>query len=238
MTRWDPRAVIAAKRDGGTLAPEEIERFVLTYARGELGDGPAAAFLMASLLRGLDEGETLAMTHAMIASGDTVAFGGLGRHTVDKHSTGGVADGVTLVFAPIAAALGLGVAKLSGRGLGHTGGTLDKLESIPGLRTDLSPAEMEAQVREWVRRGRAVAGARPGRRSALRLARRDRHGAVHPADRGERDVQEARGRHGADPARREGRVRRVHAHARGCPDAGAACLALARGAERPAARRA
>ena len=148
MTRWDPRAVIAAKRDGGTLAPEEIERFVLTYARGELGDGPAAAFLMAALLRGLDAGETLAMTRAMIASGDTVAFGDLGRHTVDKHSTGGVADGVTLVFAPLAAALGLAVAKLSGRGLGHTGGTLDKLEAIPGLRTDLPPAAIAEQVRE------------------------------------------------------------------------------------------
>jgi pyrimidine-nucleoside phosphorylase len=159
MTRWDPRAVIAAKRDGGTLAPEEIERFVLTYTRGELGDGPAAAFLMAALLRGLDAEETLAMTRAMIASGVTVAFGDVGRPTVDKHSTGGVADGVTLVFAPVAAALGLAVAKLSGRGLGHTGGTLDKLEAIPGLRTDLSPEAIAAQVREV---GCAVAAQSPG----------------------------------------------------------------------------
>ena len=147
MTRWDPRTVIAAKRDGGTLAPEEIERFVLAYARGELGDGPAAAFLMAALLNGLDDAETLAMTEAMIASGETVAFGDLGRPSVDKHSTGGVADGVTLVFAPLTAALGLAVAKLSGRGLGHTGGTLDKLESIPGFRTGLSPVEIADQVR-------------------------------------------------------------------------------------------
>ena len=104
---------------------------------------------MASLLRGLDDDETLALTRAMIESGDTVSFGDLGRPAVDKHSTGGVADGVTLVFAPIAAALGIAVAKLSGRGLGHTGGTLDKLESIPGLRTDLSPDEIAGQVRRW-----------------------------------------------------------------------------------------
>ncbi|TMK89874.1 MAG: thymidine phosphorylase [Actinobacteria bacterium] len=139
---------MAAKRERQTLPPDEVERFVLAYAAGEIGDGPAAAFLMASLLNGLDAGETLAMTRAMIASGDTVRFGDVGRPTVDKHSTGGVADGVTLVFAPLAAALGLAVAKLSGRGLGHTGGTLDKLESIPGLRTDLEPDRIERQVQE------------------------------------------------------------------------------------------
>ena len=148
MTTWDPRRTIAAKRERQTLPPDEVERFVLAYAAGEIGDGPAAAFLMASLLNGLDAGETLAMTRAMIASGDTVRFGDVGRPTVDKHSTGGVADGVTLVFAPLAAALGLAVAKLSGRGLGHTGGTLDKLESIPGLRTDLEPERIERQVQE------------------------------------------------------------------------------------------
>jgi pyrimidine-nucleoside phosphorylase len=148
MTYWDPRAVIAAKRDGRSVSPLEVERFVLGYARGEIGDGPAAAFLMAALLNGFDAQETLAMTTAMIASGDTVSFPGLERRTVDKHSTGGVGDGVTLVFAPLVAALGLGVAKLSGRGLGHTGGTLDKLEAIPGLRTDLEPDEIGRQVAE------------------------------------------------------------------------------------------
>jgi pyrimidine-nucleoside phosphorylase len=150
--------VIAAKRDGYRLAPEEIERFVLAFARGEVGDGPASAFLMASLLNGLDADETLGMTRAMVASGDTVSFAGLGRPTVDKHSTGGVADGVTLVFAPLAAALGLAVAKLSGRGLGHTGGTLDKLEAIPGFRTDLAPADIERQVADV---GCAVAAQSP-----------------------------------------------------------------------------
>ena len=131
---------------------------MLSYAVGEVGDGAAAAFLMASLLNGLDAEETLALTRAMIASGDTVALGDLGRPSVDKHSTGGVADGVTLVFAPVAAALGLAVAKLSGRGLAHTGGTLDKLESIPGLRTDLSADELVRQVAEI---GCAVAAQSP-----------------------------------------------------------------------------
>jgi pyrimidine-nucleoside phosphorylase len=158
VSAWDPRAAIAAKRDGRSLPQDEVERLVLAYASGEVDDGPMAAFMMAVLLNGLDEGETLAMTRAMIDSGDSVSFGDLGRPAVDKHSTGGVADGVTLVFAPLAAALGLAVAKLSGRGLGHTGGTLDKLEAIPGLSTDLEPARIARQVREI---GCAVAAQTP-----------------------------------------------------------------------------
>jgi pyrimidine-nucleoside phosphorylase len=158
VSAWDPRVTIGAKRDGRTLPQDEVERLVLAYGAGEVDDAPVAAFLMAALLNGLDEGETLAMTRAMIASGDTVSFGDLGRPAVDKHSTGGVADGVTLVFAPLVAALGLAVAKLSGRGLGHTGGTLDKLEAIPGLRTDLEPDRIARQVREM---GCAVAAQSP-----------------------------------------------------------------------------
>ena len=146
MTLDDPRSVVAHKRDGKTLAAADIQAFVEAYTAGGVSDALAASFLMASLLRGLDDEETLALTRAMIDSGDTVSFGDLGRPSVDKHSTGGVADGVTLAFAPIAAALGMAVAKLSGRGLGHTGGTLDKLESIPGLRTDLSAEEIGRQV--------------------------------------------------------------------------------------------
>ena len=148
MTVSDPRRIVAAKRDGQTLSAADVETFVEGYSRGELSDALAAAFLMACLLRGLDADETLALTRAMVDSGDTVSFGGLASPTVDKHSTGGVADGVTLIFAPLAAALGLAVAKLSGRGLGHTGGTLDKLESIPGFRTDLTTEEIERQVAE------------------------------------------------------------------------------------------
>ena len=154
----DPRDVVAAKRDGRPLPPDELETFVLGYARGEVPDYLAAAFLMAAFIRGLDAEETQALTRAMIRSGRTLPLDGVPGPKVDKHSTGGVADGVTLVFAPLAAALGLRVAKLSGRGLGHTGGTLDKLESIPGLRTDLGPEELERQVAEV---GCAVAAQSP-----------------------------------------------------------------------------
>jgi pyrimidine-nucleoside phosphorylase len=146
VTTTDPRTIVAAKRDGRALAPAEVRAFVEGYARGDIGDPLAAAFLMACYLRGLDEDETLELTRSMVDSGDTVDLSGLRDPSVDKHSTGGVADGVTLVFAPLGAALGLAVAKLSGRGLGHTGGTLDKLESIPGLRTGLEPDELRAQV--------------------------------------------------------------------------------------------
>ena len=144
----DPRTIVAAKRDGHTLGADEVEGFIEGFSSGDISDAVGAAFLMACLLRGMDDEETHALTRALIASGDTVRFEGLDRPTVDKHSTGGVADGVTLVFAPLAASLGMAVAKLSGRGLGHTGGTLDKLESIPGLRTDLSPEQMRRQVAE------------------------------------------------------------------------------------------
>lgn len=147
MKLGDPRSVVAAKRDGKTLASDDVEAFIGGFVEGEISDALASAFLMACLLQGLDEQETLALTRAMVASGDTLQFAGRrDRPTVDKHSTGGVADGVTLAFAPIAAAMGLRVVKLSGRGLAHTGGTLDKLESIPGLRTDLSRDQIERQV--------------------------------------------------------------------------------------------
>jgi pyrimidine-nucleoside phosphorylase len=144
----DPRRVVAAKRDGERIDSEDLEAFIREFVAGDISDALAASFLMASLLNGLDDEETMALTSAMIASGRTISFKDLDRPTVDKHSTGGVADGVTLVFVPLAAALGLAVAKLSGRGLGHTGGTLDKLESIPGLRTDLTHDEIERQVDE------------------------------------------------------------------------------------------
>jgi pyrimidine-nucleoside phosphorylase len=144
----DPRDVVARKRDGHRLGDEEIRGLVTGYARGDVPDYLAAAFLMAAFIRGLDTGETLALTRAMVDSGKTLALSSVSRPKVDKHSTGGVADTVTLVFAPLAASLGLAVAKLSGRGLGHTGGTLDKLESIPGLHTNLSSEDLERQVEE------------------------------------------------------------------------------------------
>src|SRR6266508_2587786 len=158
MSVGDRRDVVALKRDGKAVPEVELRAFVLAYGRGEVGDDLAAAFLMAAYIRGLSAGETLALTRAMVDSGGTMTLEGISRPTVDKHSTGGVADGVTLVFAPVAAAMGLAVAKLSGRGLGHTGGTLDKLESIPGLRTDLTPEDMRRQVEDV---GCAVAAQSP-----------------------------------------------------------------------------
>ncbi len=154
----DPRDVVAAKRDGRELDPEDLRAFVLGYARGEIPDYQAAAFLMAAYVRGLSLAETAELTAAMVDSGTTLPFDRVSRPKVDKHSTGGVSDGVSLVFAPLAAALGLAVVKLSGRGLGHTGGTLDKLESIPGFRTSLSPEELERQVQDV---GCAIAGQTP-----------------------------------------------------------------------------
>lgn len=158
MSGFDPRAVVEAKRDGRVLAETDLRAFVLGFARGEVPDYLAAAFLMAAFLRGLDDGETSTLLRAMVDSGETLPLPTVERPKVDKHSTGGVADTVTLVFAPLAASLGLAVAKLSGRGLGHTGGTLDKLEAIPGMRTDLSPEAFERQVAEI---GCAVAAQSP-----------------------------------------------------------------------------
>jgi pyrimidine-nucleoside phosphorylase len=148
MSVLDPREVIALKRDGGSIPADELALFVQRYSRGEIPDYQAAALVMAAFIRGLDPDETVALTRGMIESGSRLPLDGVSRPKVDKHSTGGVADGVTLVLAPLAASVGLAVGKLSGRGLGHTGGTLDKLESIPGLRTDLEPVEFERQVED------------------------------------------------------------------------------------------
>ena len=157
MSVDDPRATVARKRDGAVLEAGEIRSFVEGYGRGDVAPELAAAFLMAVYLRGMSASETTALTGAYVDSGTTVPLASVDRSIVDKHSTGGVGDGVTLIFAPLAAALGLAVAKVSGRGLGHTGGTIDKLESIPGMRTDLSLDEVERQVEEI---GCAIVGQR------------------------------------------------------------------------------
>ncbi|MDR7544959.1 MAG: thymidine phosphorylase [Armatimonadota bacterium] len=138
--------LIARKRDGGRLAAEEIEALVGGFARDEIPDYQMAAFLMAVCCRGLDPTETAALVMAMVRSGEVVDLGPLGQRAVDKHSSGGVGDKVSLVLVPLVASAGVPVPKLSGRGLGHTGGTLDKLESIPGFRTGLSVSEFVAQV--------------------------------------------------------------------------------------------
>jgi pyrimidine-nucleoside phosphorylase len=144
-----PAELIQRKRDGHELAGEEITELVLGYARGAIPDYQLAAFCMAVYFRGLTPRETYALTEALIASGETVDLGAaLGRRVVDKHSTGGVGDKTSLAVAPIVAACGVPFGKMSGRGLGHTGGTLDKLEAIPGFRVELTIDEFVAQVRE------------------------------------------------------------------------------------------
>jgi pyrimidine-nucleoside phosphorylase len=139
--------IIKTKRDGGELSKQQITQFIREYVAGTVPDYQASALLMALFLRGLNSRETADLTQAMVDSGDVVDLSSLPGLTVDKHSTGGVGDKTTLVLGPLLAAAGLTVAKMSGRGLGHTGGTLDKLEAIPGLSTQLSAGEMVAQVR-------------------------------------------------------------------------------------------
>ena len=138
--------IIAKKRDGGVLSEEEIRFLISGYTKGEIPDYQMSAWAMAVLFRGMTAEETAILTDAMMASGDTVDLSAFGDLSVDKHSTGGVGDKTTLIVAPIVACLGGKVAKMSGRGLGHTGGTVDKLESVPGFRTTLSPEEFRAQV--------------------------------------------------------------------------------------------
>jgi pyrimidine-nucleoside phosphorylase len=154
-----PAELIERKRDGGHLTPEEIDELVLGHASGEIPDYQLAAFCMAVYFRGLSAEETLALTNAFVRSGSTLDLRSeLGRRVVDKHSTGGVGDKTSLVVGPLVAACGVPFGKMSGRGLGHTGGTLDKLESISGFRVELSNEEFVEQVREI---GLAIIGQSP-----------------------------------------------------------------------------
>ncbi|MEI6308109.1 MAG: thymidine phosphorylase [bacterium] len=139
--------LILKKRNGQVLLPEEIACLVNGFTSGEIPDYQMASFLMAVYFQGMEETETQALTRSMIDSGRILDLSSLPGPTADKHSTGGVGDKVSLVVVPLAAACGLYLAKMSGRGLGHTGGTIDKLESIPGFRTDLNVEQLLAQVR-------------------------------------------------------------------------------------------
>jgi len=148
--------LIEQKRDGGEHDPAELAELVLAYARDEVPDYQMAAWCMAVYFRGLSAAETHALTDAMVRSGETLDLAAaLGRKVVDKHSTGGVGDKTSIAVGPIVAACGVPFGKMSGRGLGHTGGTLDKLESIPGYRVELTTDELVAQVREV---GMAIVG--------------------------------------------------------------------------------
>jgi thymidine phosphorylase len=149
--RWEPFAavdVIIAKRDGGELDDARIDWVVDAYTRGAVAEEQMSALLMAILLNGMTRPEIARWTAAMIASGERLDFSTLGRATTDKHSTGGVGDKITLPLAPLVASFGVAVPQLSGRGLGHTGGTLDKLESIPGWRAAVPMEAMIAQLRD------------------------------------------------------------------------------------------
>jgi thymidine phosphorylase len=146
MPAHDAVEVIGAKRDRGELSDSQIDWVVAAYTRGDVADEQMSALAMAILLNGMSRREISRWTAAMIASGERMDFSGLSRPTADKHSTGGVGDKITLPLAPLVAACGVAVPQLSGRGLGHTGGTLDKLESIPGWRAALSNDEMLAQL--------------------------------------------------------------------------------------------
>ena len=142
----DAVEVIIAKRDGHELSDSQIDWVVDAYTRGIVADEQMSALAMAILLRGMGRREIARWTQAMIASGERMSFASLSRPTADKHSTGGVGDKITLPLAPLVAACGLAVPQLSGRGLGHTGGTLDKLESIPGWRASLTNEEILGQL--------------------------------------------------------------------------------------------
>ena len=147
--------IIYKKREGGELSREEIQFFITDYVAGRIPDYQASALLMAIFFRGLSRRETFELTDAMRYSGDTVDLSSIPGIKVDKHSTGGVGDKTTLIVAPLASACGVPIAKMSGRGLGFTGGTVDKMESIPGFRTSLEPEAFLAQVRKI---GMAVIG--------------------------------------------------------------------------------
>ena len=140
--------LIEKKRDGGVLTDEEIRFIIEGFTAGSIPDYQMSAFAMTVFYRGMDAHETAVLTDAMMHSGDTIDLSRFGDKSVDKHSTGGVGDKTTLIVAPIVASLGGKMAKMSGRGLGHTGGTVDKLESIPGFRTTLSAAEFMQQVED------------------------------------------------------------------------------------------
>ncbi|MDN5978075.1 thymidine phosphorylase [Acidipropionibacterium jensenii] len=158
-TAFDAVDLIRTKRSGDRLAPEQIDWLIDAYTCGTVADEQMSAMAMAIFFQGLDDAELSRWTTAMIESGTRMHFTGLSRPTVDKHSTGGVGDKITLPLAPLVAACGAAVPQLSGRGLGHTGGTLDKMEAIPGWRADLSNDEMMHQL-EAV--GAVICAAGPG----------------------------------------------------------------------------
>ncbi len=148
ITHFNPVDLIRKKRDGKKLDEKEIEYLIAEYTSGSIPDYQMAAFLMAVFFQGLDGEETIHLMRSMLHSGAVMDLSGINASKIDKHSTGGVGDKVSLVLAPLIACCGICVPMISGRGLGHTGGTLDKLESIPGFRTDLTAEKFRTQLKE------------------------------------------------------------------------------------------
>ena len=214
--------LIQRKRDGEELSPEEIEFLVNGYTNGEIPDYQMSAFLMAVYFSGMTDREVSRLTECMLHSGDTVDLSGVPGVKVDKHSTGGVGDKTSFIVAPLAAAAGVVVPMMSGRALGHTGGTLDKLESIPGFRTDLSAEEFQkAAVRTRALLHRADRAAGAGRPQAVRAARRHGHGGIDPADFVFDHVEEAGRGHRRAGAGCQSGHRRLHEDAGGRAPPGA-----------------
>ena len=211
--------VIRTKRDGGVLSDAAIDWVIDGYTRGRVDDGQMAALLMAIFLRGMTDAEIARWTAAMVASGERFDFTDLRRDgrplaLVDKHSTGGVGDKITIPLVPVVMACGGAVPQAAGRGLGHTGGTLDKLEAIPGFTAELSKAADPPTTLRPRRRDLRRRRPRAGRPQDLRAARRDGHHGVAAADRQFGDEQEdRRGRQGAR-ARHQGGLRCVPASPR------------------------
>ena len=207
--------IIIKKRDKKELSKEEINFFVQGFVRDQIPDYQVTAWAMAVVLNGMTPQETTDLTLAMVLSGRILDLSGVVDIAVDKHSSGGVGDKTSLVVLPMVAAAGLPVGKMSGRGLGFSGGTLDKMESIPGYRVDLNTDEFKKQLKGTRHRPHRAVG-RPGTCGwqAICPSRRDWNGTIHSVDRLLHYEQKDSGRGSGDRAGRQGGARRLYGNAR------------------------